>query len=117
MSDLYATLPKRLKIGPFTYRVEAVASGHELLGENNYGMTVFDKTIIFLDNKMGSDQLLNTLIHEVSHAVHQAYGIADGSDEETIATQSANGWMQVYLDNPKLLQWITRAVKEVRKTR
>lgn len=117
MNDLYSSLPKRVKVGPYTYRIIPAPAGSPGLGENNYGMTVFDIATIYLDENMDAARLLNTTIHEIGHAINQAYGVVDGVEEETVATQSANGWMQVYIDNPRLLQWIQRAVREVRKSR
>lgn len=117
MSDLRATLPKKIKVGSFTFRLELVPTGSPDLGENNYGMTIFDGCRIVIDDSLALDRLVNTVIHEVNHAVNHSYGVTDGAEEETIATQTANGWMQVMLDNPKLELWLHRAWRELRKTR
>jgi hypothetical protein len=117
MKFLVEKLPQRVKVGSYTFSIDLVPSGTPSLGEDNYGMTLFDSCRIFLDDGLSFDRLVNTVLHEVSHAVNHTYGISDGAEEETIATQSANGWMQVLLDNPKLELWLHQAWRELRKTR
>jgi len=91
MNDLIAKLPARVKVGSFTFAIHLVQSGAPDLGEN-YGMTFFDDCRILLDGESTLDRFVNTLIHEIGHAVNHSYGIADGAEEEeTIACQSANG--------------------------
>jgi hypothetical protein len=120
MADLLDTLPKRIKVGSFTFAVERVASSHPDLQQDLgacWGLTQFQRPRILLDDSMPLDRLVNTVWHEVNHAINHSYGIQDGCDEESIACQSANGWMQVNLDNPKLEQWLHRAWRELRKAR
>lgn len=120
MGDLLATLPKSVKVGSFTFTLTRVDSAHPDLQQDVgacWGLTLFSRCRILLDESMPLDRLVNTLWHEINHAINHSYGVHDGAEEETVATQNANGWMQVSLDNPKLEQWFHRAWRELRKAR
>ena len=128
MSDLtsYDRLPKRLKIGGYTFKLLVEETTAEILNppdeesgepEHLFGCTDTNKGRIHLDGKSEFEQFVNTLIHEIGHAINYVYGITDGADEEHITTQSANGWMQVNRDNPKLELWLHRAYRQLRHTK
>lgn len=119
--DVAATMkdkmPKRIKVGSFTYRLHLVPTGDDGLGGENYGMTDLENSQIFFDDSISLERLANTMLHELQHAINNSYGINNGAKEEAIATQTANGWMQVNLDNPKLELWLHRLWRELRKAR
>jgi hypothetical protein len=118
-------LPKRLRIGSFTFKLLLVAKDHpDLNGEDDegepyscLGLTDAETTRILMATDSEFDQFVNTLIHEIGHAINHSYGIHGGEEEEHITTQSANGWMQVNLDNPRLENWLHAAWRALRKTR
>lgn len=60
---------------------------------------------IFIDQSLSPDEKLNTIIHELLHAVYHLYGLpADDDTEERYVNTLANGITEVILRNPKLLQ-------------
>lgn len=94
-------LPKKLKIGYQTYKVEswdrATAATAGRLGE-------CDKlnAIIRVDDTFGPIETRNTFIHELLHACYTAGGLEVGDSEERIVTVLANQLCQVIQDNPEL---------------
>lgn len=59
--------------------------------------------------------MVDTVLHEVTHAIYWAYVIEDKDEEERIVTTMARAWTQVWRDNPDLLGWLGLAMMEVRK--
>ena len=55
-------------------------------------------------------EVLNTLLHEMMHAVWHTYGIraviTDDDKHEYICNTTANALTQIFLDNKELLKWI-----------
>lgn len=53
---------------------------------------------------------VDTVLHEVIHAIYSEYNIKDDDGEEDTVQVVASGLTQVLHDNPKLLQWIKTTV-------
>ncbi len=52
-------------------------------------------------------KVLDTVLHEVNHAIFWAYGIeAQCDNEERLCGMLATAWTQIYRDNPALVRWI-----------
>ena len=71
-----------------------------------------------LENRIRIDPAINrikgidTLLHELSHAIYWAYGIEDEDKEERIVGTFATAWTQIFRDNPDLLVFIQESLKE-----
>lgn len=104
-------LPDLIKIGYAIYSVEpfkeGVGEAKRRLGECNH----LTKTICMRFD-VPNYEILNTLIHEINHAIFQVYFIDPEEDnEERIVTTLANAWTQVYKDNPELIKFISKMSK------
>lgn len=55
---------------------------------------------------------VDTLLHEMTHAIWSIYGIEKTDTEERIVTVMGAAWTQVWRDNPKLLAWVAKALKD-----
>jgi hypothetical protein len=53
--------------------------------------------------------IVDTVLHEINHAIFWAYLLRDNDDEERTVATIATGWTQVFRDNPALLAWIGSA--------
>lgn len=62
---------------------------------------------ILLDPLMPPVKAVDTLIHEVLHAIWWCYIIKDEDKEERVVQTECSAWVQIYRDNPQLLAWIT----------
>ena len=61
---------------------------------------------IRVDASVAPIKLIDTLIHEINHAIYWAYGIDDADKEERLVATMATAWTQIYRDNPALLTMI-----------
>lgn len=73
-----------------------------------YGCYHSDKGVIKIQEGTEGKEYLNTLIHEVLHAIYYTYGLKrlpDHTDEkeEHIVTTLGNALTQVITDNPELI--------------
>lgn len=46
--------------------------------------------------------IVDTLFHEISHAIWDIYGIEEGNNEEQVVSILASAWTQIMRDNPRL---------------
>jgi hypothetical protein len=101
--------PQTLRIGPYDIKVinwdRLAASASERLGE-------FSSMELCIRVDFASYSPLfsaGVLLHEINHALYWHYGVDDKDGEERICGMMANGWLQVWRDNPSLLKWIAWA--------
>lgn len=115
MSDVYHGLPRRIKIGQYTFRITVgSADKHELL-EGCDGITDFETFRIYLDEKVHRQRAINVVQHELSHAINWVYGIDDGAEEEHITTQHTNGLIELWVSNPKVFSWFARSLRAMKR--
>ena len=104
-------IPEKIKIGYKEYRLEkwkqTVASANEAQGQ------FFEKEGIigYTDEEKGVSHA-NTLLHEIIHAVVYQWNIDVGEKEETIVNGLTNGLTTVLVDNPKLMDYLRKSIKE-----
>ena len=107
-----AKLPKKIKVAGYDVAMVPLPPLEALAG-NRWGE--FDRTLHHIrieDPMLDKYQHLNTLLHEINHAIWWAYTISEDDNEERIVTAFANGWAQVFRDNPKILKFITEVLNE-----
>ncbi|MBA2413202.1 MAG: hypothetical protein H0V63_10315 [Burkholderiaceae bacterium] len=100
-------LPPNVKVGGHTYRFVWLAKSAEAVDE--WMHCDYDAQRIRVHpacKTLDGSKIAEYVIHEVQHAINEAYGNLDGATEEHFTTQSAKGWLQVYRENPKLFAYI-----------
>lgn len=100
-------LPDKLLIGGYTYSVEYVdADDLPYFGKVDFN----SKTIVISARGLTEDRLVNTMLHEVLHAVYHEAGSSEleNPDEEWWVLVGTNGMCQVYRDNPVLVEMLDR---------
>ncbi len=117
MTDFYKGIPKAVRIGCYTYRVE-VGSVHEHL--NSFGWNSMEHRVISIAPGLRGEQLANTFLHECLHGIHWVYGLltppTDPSmpsmlpDEEAFTTYGVNGLCAFWQDNPEAMKWWLKAL-------
>ncbi len=70
---------------------------------------------IRVDESLKPQKRLDTVLHEVNHAVYWAYNLDDDDEEERIVSTFATAWAQIYRDNPAFLQWVNETVEQANK--
>jgi hypothetical protein len=111
--DFMRRVPKSIRVGPYDFRVRLM-SQKEAIGQEAFGMFSQAEGVISLQEAPTSTILaVDTLMHEISHAIFWAYHISDHDREERIVSIFGTAWAAVYRDNPGLLSWIAEGVGHV----
>lgn len=63
------------------------------------------------ENIPQTTKALESLLHEISHAIWWVYRLNDDDKEERIVSVMGMAWTQVYRDNPWLIEWIAESMK------
>lgn len=113
--DVFKGLPRRIHVGAATFRVVVTHEGDCEYLEGNHGCAVFNDFRIYLSKDVNLQTALNTVQHEVTHCINWVYGVTDDSTEEQFTTQHSNGQIEVWMRNPRLLNWITRSLRAIKK--
>jgi hypothetical protein len=113
-ADIFKGLPRRMQVGAFVFRVLLESSEHELLAEA-FGRCDTDNRRIYVRQDMDAELALNTVVHELSHAVNWVYGVNDDSTEEQFTGQHTNGLIDLWMRNPRLVLWITKTLRRAKK--
>ena len=106
----YATLPKTVRIGCYTFRVEVVEF-EDAEAEGTFGHMNPVSQKIRLRPGMTPQNLANTFIHEILHGInwHNQTGVHTVGDyhlcEEEFVTKTANGLCAFWQDNPRAVEW------------
>jgi hypothetical protein len=106
-----AALPASIRVAAFDFKVE---EWHPMgsASARRYGEFSSMEGVIRIDPQAGRIKTLDTVIHELLHAVYWSYNIAGSDDEErTVATMST-GLTQVLRDNPDLRRFIEESLQE-----
>lgn len=100
-----------IHIGYKTYQLNYIPSH---LGDS-HGICLKDKGQIYIDEDLSPDDKINTIVHEILHAVFHAYAIeASDEVEERHVLTLANGITEVVLRNPQLLKELSKLAKKIR---
>jgi len=111
---VYHGLPRRIHIGPYTFRVVFATARHEQLRDSD-GCCVFSELRIYLRTNLNLQLAVNTVVHEVTHAINFAYGIEDGATEEFFTTNHSTGQVDVWVRNPRLMNWYVKQIRRIRQ--
>ena len=105
-------IPDKIKIGYRDYKLEewkqTVASANEAQGqffakEGIIGYTAEEKGVSHA----------NTLLHEILHAIVYQWNLElEEKEEEKLVNSLTNGLTTVFVDNPKLMDYLKDKIKE-----
>jgi hypothetical protein len=110
MNDHFSFIPNILKIAGYEVQVEEYER-HHADARNNYGEFSDVELKIRITNSGFKHRDLDTMIHEINHAIWWSYGIENGDKEERIVGMMSTAWAQIYLDNPWLVSYIAETTK------
>jgi Zn-dependent peptidase ImmA (M78 family) len=72
-----------------------------------------DKNEITLDKSLDTQQLLNTIIHEINHLLCDEYKLElSAKAEELVCNSLANGMCHILYQNPELLEFLYKSLKK-----
>lgn len=108
-AGLIARLPDRIRVGAYEFYIERFSHA-AAAAARRYGECSGVEQRISIQEWMPSRyKAVDTVMHEISHALFWAYGVLDADDEERTVGLTASGWMALYRDNPWLLDWLKSA--------
>jgi hypothetical protein len=110
--------PDKVWIGTVEYAIHIVPRDDPKLdGGETDGITEFDPTQITISGSLSLTGFMETMWHELTHAINDTVGIEDGSLEEDIADRHGKAWSQFWINNPTFQRWWTKACTSVRGDR
>lgn len=104
-------LPKTLKIGYRTYEVVPL-SPPDFEMTDKYGWCDKINSRIYIYVSEQPMVTADTLLHEVIHATWTWMGLEERHDEEATATRLATGLINVFYENPDLLEFFLGCVDD-----
>lgn len=108
--EIIDELPASVRVGGFDFRIEKW-NPNQTLGAQRWGEFSSAEARIAVQRDMPTvHKAVDTVLHEISHAIFWVYGIEDEDKEERIVSTFGSAWMALYRDNPWLLDWIKRAL-------
>jgi hypothetical protein len=110
VSDVFSGFPKSLRIGPYDIPVKITdikaEEGRVLFG--TYSALGSIELNPIAPNPIHA---ADTVLHEILHGVYGNSGLGPISEEEQICSALSTGLLQVLRDNPKLVAWLTKALR------
>jgi hypothetical protein len=110
MSNKVLNIPASIKVAGETIVIETY--GMETAGATGiFGAFNALHAKLIICDELSKMACLNTMLHEIGHAIYFFYGIEDADEEEKTVNQMGIGWAQIWKDNPDLVKFLTYAVK------
>ena len=85
-----------IKISGIDYSVDGFDTD---VDRNLMGRLSYDTAQIYIRNDLPIDKKMETLLHEVMHAVYMNAGLQPGDEEEKVVTALSSGLYQFLKDN------------------
>ena len=103
-------LPKSIRVAAFDIEIKSW-DAHYGNDRGRFGEFSAGQQEIRIDQSLKPQKLLDTMFHELGHAIYWAYGMEDDDKEERIVSTFATAWTQIFRDNPDFRAWIDEVVK------
>jgi hypothetical protein len=101
-------LPASIRVGPYDIKIETL---DEKSAEDKYGEFGESEHTIWLRPEFISGPVaVDSILHEIFHAIWCVGAIKQEHGEEQIVTVQATGLTQILRDNPLLTAWIAKAL-------
>jgi hypothetical protein len=111
-------LPKRVFVGLYEFKLILCEAGDPRLVSESIdcdGLTELNERVIYLNKALPFKRFVNVVLHECIHTMNWSKDIEDGVTEEEFTENLANSFTDFWLDNPRLVLWLNRAFKQIRK--
>lgn len=107
-SRIAEKLPKSVRIGPYDLDLRVV---EKMEGDDDWGSFIAHQGIEVRAEQPNDIFALDTVLHEVMHAIYEGALLEAGDKEERVVAAMASGMVQVVRDNPDLVKWMIKAAK------
>ena len=109
--SFYETMPKEVRVGYLFFKIE-VRDNEDHEAEGTFGHMNVISQKIRIKPDMNPQNLANTFIHEVMHAINMNMGVlGKEGDEEMFVEMMANGICMFWQDNPEACEWWEKTLK------
>jgi hypothetical protein len=116
VEELLTALPKKIKVGTLTYSIVIVPDLKDEHGERCAGLCSYEKQTVELEAEAPSCEFaVDTLIHELCHAMWSERKLKKRADEETVVEAFGTALVALFQDNPKLINWIKKGLTDRKK--
>jgi hypothetical protein len=103
-------LPATVRVGPHDVRFVEMSAEES---EEKYGYFLDSKMEIGLCREYAAGSVaVDTVLHELVHAIWHQSVLKEGAAEEDIAHTIGKQLTQVFRDNPELIEWMQQTVKK-----
>ena len=102
-------LPKSVRVAAFDIEILEWHT-HSANARSRFGEFSCVEQLIRIDESMNDIQRLNSLLHEINHAIFWAYDMHDEDKEERLVSNFATAWAQIFRDNSDVLTFINQTV-------
>jgi len=93
-----------VKVGGMDINIVRVPLNDEIFGDFSY-----INSRIRIEEKLVGAVLVDTVIHELNHAIWAIGNLkTEKEEEERVVAVMASYWTQIFRDNPELIKWINR---------
>lgn len=106
--------PKRLRVGYRHYQIHPW-SLQDMERNEQWGECDKTRGEIFVCTESDPLVVLDTLLHELFHAIWNEYNVGKDSEEEPTVHMLAAGLTQVLYDNPQLLKFCGTAIRKAQE--
>lgn len=103
-------LPTSIRVAAYDVKITAW-TGDEGTIRQRFGEWSGLSQEIRLDVTRDPVKQVDTLLHELNHAIYWAYGIEDEDNEERLCAILSTAYTQVFRDNPQVLHFIKENLK------
>lgn len=105
-------MPKKIKVSAFDFDI-LEWDRNDAASRNRFGEFCALSGVIRIDTAISDKyKILDTLMHEIYHAIWFSYGIYDDDKEERVVSALSTAMVQVLRDNPDLRNFINHCLKE-----
>ena len=109
------SLPKQIRITGKLVKIKTITRS-EAIEHGVWGMFIPDENLITLCNEQSPADLLDTLLHEVLHAIYYYWNMQDTDDEERTVHTLASALQAIYVENQHFHKCIGRLAKISRES-
>ena len=102
---------KPVRVGYRNYTIQPWTQA-EVTTTQSHGQCDKMRGVIYVCTEDDPLVVVDTLIHELLHAIWHEYGLDEKEDEERAVLMLATGLTQVLADNPHLCRWINKQTRQ-----
>ena len=98
--------PRSIRVGPYDIVMIAEGAAWETANRRFGEFSAVEQAIRFNGEMPSAAKMLDTVVHEIFHAIFWSYDLSDKDDEERTVSSMATGWVAFLRDNPAFNAWM-----------